>query len=126
MVRALMEGVALDLRHSLECFGSMGLPIREVRMGEGGSRSALWRQIHAEVFGRELRLIETEDLSAVGAALLAGVGAGVFADFTRACEAVIKLGETVQCNPEGKGFYEAAYQRYCQLYPMLQAWYGQA
>ena len=126
MARALMEGVALDLRHSLACFGSMGLPIREVRMGEGGSRSVLWRQIHAEVFGRELRLIETEDLSAVGAALLAGVGAGVFAGFSHACEAVIKLGKTVRCSPAGKDFYEAAYQRHCRLYPMLQTWYGQA
>ncbi len=126
MVRALMEGVVLDLRHSLECFASLGLPIEEVRMGEGGSRSALWRQIHADVFGRDLRLIETEDLSAVGAALLAGVGGGVFADFASACEAVIKLGDTVPCNPERTAFYREAYQSYCQLYPTLKGWYGRA
>ncbi len=123
MVRALMEGVAYDLRHSLECFKSLGLPIEEVRMGEGGSRSVLWRQILADVFGRDLRLIETEDLSAVGAGLLASVGGQLFPDFKTACEAVIKLGETVCCDPDRVAFYEAKYRRYCRLYPILKEWY---
>jgi xylulokinase len=125
MVRALMEGVAFDLRHSLECFKSLGLPIKEIRMGEGGSRSLLWRQIHADVFGHDLRLIETEDLSAVGAGLLAAVSGGLFPDFESACQAVIKLGETVYCDAGRAASYQEAYERYCRLYPMLQAWYGQ-
>ena len=125
MVRALMEGVVFDLRHSLECFKALGLPIEEIRMGEGGSRSVLWRQIHADVFGHDLRLIETEDLSAVGAVLLAGVCGGIFPDFETACQAVIKLGETVYCDSGRVGFYEEAYQRYCGLYPTLKEWYGQ-
>ena len=124
MVRALMEGVAHDLRHSLECFKSLGLPIEEVRMGEGGSRSALWRQILADVFGCDLRLIDTEDLSAVGAGLLASVGGGLFSDFRSACEAVIRLGETVHCDAEQVAFYDAQYRRYCQLYPTLKKWYA--
>ncbi|MCZ6680471.1 MAG: xylulokinase [Candidatus Poribacteria bacterium] len=123
MVRALMEGVVFDLRHSLECFKSLGLPIEEVRMGEGGSRSALWRQIHADVFCHDLRLIDTEDLSAVGAALIAGVGGGIFPDFPTACKATIKLGEMVRCDPERAAFYEEAYQRYCELYPTLKSWF---
>ena len=125
MVRALMEGVAFDLRHSLECFKSLGLPIHEIRMGEGGSRSRLWRQIHADVFGHDLRLIETEDLSAVGAGLLAAVSGGLFADFETACQAVIKLGETVYFDADRAALYQQAYERYCRLYPMLQQWYDQ-
>ena len=124
IVRALMEGVVFDLRHSLECFKSLGLPIEEIRMGEGGSRSALWRQIHADVFGHDVRLIETEDLSAVGAALIAGVGGGLFPNFETACEATIKLGETVRCQPEQTTFYEDAYRRYSELYPTLKAWFA--
>ena len=126
LVRALMEGVAFDLRHSLECFRSLGLPIDEVRMGEGGSRSVLWRQILADVFGRDLRLIETEDLSAIGAGILACVGGGFFDDYAAACEAVIKLGDTVVCDTRGSAFYEDAYRRYCGLYPTLKDWYGQS
>ena len=126
MIRALMEGVAHDLRHSLECFQSLALPIAEVRMGEGGSQSVVWRQILADVFGRDLRLIETQDLSAVGAGLLACVGGGLFADFKTACEAVIKLGETVHCDPDQVAFYETQYQRYCRLYPILNQWYAEA
>ena len=124
MVRALMEGVAFDLRHSLECFNSLNLPIDEVRMGEGGSRSALWRQIMADVFGRDLRLIDTEDLSAIGAGILASVGGGFFPDYATACQAVIKIGETVECDAERVAFYEEAYRHYCQLYPLLKDWYG--
>ena len=124
MARALMEGVAFDLRHSLECFKGLGLPIEEIRMGEGGSRSPLWRQIHADVFGRDLRLIETEDLSAVGAGILAAVGGGIFPDFDSACRAVIKLGQTVARHGDRAAFYQEKYERYCQLYPMLREWYG--
>ena len=124
MVRALMEGVAFDLRHSLECFNSLDLPIEAVRMGEGGSRSVLWRQILADVFGRDLQLIETEDLSAIGAGILASVGAGIFPDYAAACGAVVKLGETVHCDAERVAFYEEEYRRYCQLYPLLKDWYG--
>jgi xylulokinase len=123
MVRALLEGVVFDLRHSLECFKEIGLPIDEIRMGEGGSRASVWRHIHADVFGHDLRLIETEDLSAVGAALIASVGGEIFPDFSTACEATIKLGETIPCNPERAKFYEDAYQRYCELYPTLKNWY---
>jgi xylulokinase len=123
MVRALLEGVVFDLRHSLECFKEIGLPIDEIRMGEGGSRASVWRHIHADVFGHDLRLIETEDLSAVGAALIASVGGELFPDFPTACEATIKLGETIPCNPERAKFYEDAYQRYCELYPTLKNWY---
>jgi xylulokinase len=123
MVRALMEGVVFDLRHSLECFKSLGLPIEEIRMGEGGSRAALWRQIHADVFGQDVQIIETEDLSAVGAALIAGVGGGIFPDFETACKATVKLGEAVRCKSEQAAFYEGAYRCYCELYPALKEWF---
>ena len=76
------------------------------------------------MFGCDLRLIETEDLSAVGAGLLASVGGGLFTDFRSACEAVIRLGETVHCDAEQVEFYDAQYRRYCQLYPILKKWYA--
>ena len=125
MVRALMEGVVFDLRHSLVCFKNLGLPIEEIRLGEGGSRSGLWRQILADVFGQDLRLIETEDLSATGAAILAAVGGNIFPDFQSACQTVIRIGETVYPDSSASVCYQEAYERYCTLYPTLRSWYSQ-
>ena len=64
MIRALMEGVAFDLRHSLECFKRLGSSIDELRIGEGGAKSELWRTIQADVFGQDVRIMETREVSA--------------------------------------------------------------
>ncbi len=123
MIRALMEGVAFDLRHSLECFKRLGLPIDELRIGEGGAKSALWRSIQADVFGQDVRMMETRDASAIGAAIIVGVGVGVFEDFESACERVIVLGETVRCEADRVAQYEGCYRRYSHLYPSLKDWF---
>lgn len=124
LVRAVMEGVVYDLRHSLDCFTEIGLPIDELRIGEGGSYSALWRQIQADILGRDVVRIETDDLSAVGAALLAGVGSGLYADFATACRGAVKLAETVSCDAGQAELYRQAFARYGALYPTLKDWYA--
>jgi len=124
MVRALMEGVVYDLHQSLDCFENVGLPIDEIYIGEGGSRSALWRDIQANVFGRDVKVLETEDLSANGAAIIAGVGTGLFPDFETACYLTIRFGETVRFNAELHAQYDSSYRRYCELYPALKEWFG--
>jgi len=123
LVRAVLEGVVFDLRHSLDCFAAIGLPIGELRIGEGGSHSAVWRQIQADILGRDVVRIATDDLSAIGAALLAGVGGGLYADFATACQRTVKLAETVRCDPERVEYYQRAFERYRRLYPALRDWY---
>ena len=125
LVRSLMEGAAFDLKRSLECFEDIGLPIEDVRIGEGGARSALWRQIQADVFGRDVRVLEEQDASALGAAVIAGVGVGVFPDFKTACERSVKLGESVRCGANHATVYERQFQRYRGLYPSLQGWFNE-
>ena len=123
MIRALMEGVAYDLRHSLECFKRLGSQVDELRIGEGGAKSALWSRIQADIFGQDVRIMETQELSAIGAAIIAGVGVGLFSDFESACEKAIVLGETVRCDADRVRQYEQCYQRYCELYPILKDWF---
>ena len=123
MIRSLMEGVVFDLRHSLECFKQLKLPINEIYIGEGGSRSALWCQIQADVFGKDVQVLEVQDVSALGAAIIAGVGVGIFDDFESACSMSIILGETIHSDPVRVGKYELQYQRYCNLYPSLKNWF---
>lgn len=125
MIRALMEGVAFDLRHSLECFKQLGYPIDELRIGEGGAKSELWRAIQADVFSQDVRIMETRQVSAIGAAIIAGVGVGLFPNFETAAERTIVLGETVKSDPDRVQQYEACYQRYCELYPILKDWFHQ-
>ncbi len=119
--RAVLEGVAFGLRDSFELIKSAGLSqIRQVRVSGGGARSLLWRQILADVFNSELVTINTTEGAAYGAALLAGVGAGYWADVDQACQAGIRITGSTQPDAETASIYETAYGLYRQLYPALK------
>ncbi len=119
--RAVLEGVAFGLRDSFELIKSAGLSqIRQVRVSGGGARSLLWRQILADVFNSELVTINTTEGAAYGAALLAGVGAGYWADVDQACQAGIRITGSTQPVSETVSTYETAYGLYRQLYPALK------
>src|SRR5438093_616054 len=89
LIRAVMEGVALGLRDSLELIRGMGLPVTEIRVSGGGARSPLWRQILADVFRTDVATVTTTEGAAYGAALLAGGGRGVFPSVEAACEPAV-------------------------------------
>src|SRR5258705_4693551 len=76
IVRAVMEGVAFSLRDAFEIFNEMKVRVSEIRLGGGGARSSLWRQIQADVYGQPVNTVAAEEGAAYGAALLAGVAAG--------------------------------------------------
>ena len=120
LTRAVLEGVAFGLRDSFELIKASpaGL-IQEVRVSGGGAKSPLWRQILADVLGVPLVMAEAIEGAAYGAALLAGVGGGVWPDVQTAARAAVKLGERVEPD-EAAGAYEGAYQLYRDLYPMLK------
>ncbi len=77
IVRAILEGVAFSLRDTLTIFAEMNVPVDRIRLGGGGARAPLWRQIQADVYGRPVEILAAEEGAAYGAALLAGVGGGV-------------------------------------------------
>ena len=83
LTRAVMEGVVLSLRDGLEVMRALGTDDEDVRAVGGGARSALWRGLQADVFGRPIRRTTVDEGPAYGAALLGGVAAGVFADAAR-------------------------------------------
>jgi xylulokinase len=118
MTRAVLEGVAYGLLDSLELMRALGLSIEQVRASGGGARSALWRQILADVFDAEIVTVNVTEGAAYGAALLAGVGAGVYADVTAACEAAIQLTGRTEPGP-AVPTYADYYPRYRALYPAL-------
>jgi xylulokinase len=121
MTRAVLEGVAFGLRDSFELMKSAGLAsIHQVRVSGGGARSMLWRQILADVLNAELITVNTTEGAAYGAALLAGVGTGVWDSVDTACNATVKQTGGTQPIPENVARYEAGYAVYRKLYPALQ------
>jgi len=120
MARAVMEGVAFSLRDCLELIRGLRLPIEEMRLIGGGARSPLWRQIVADVFGMPVLGVETEEGPAYGAALLAGVGVGLWRDVPEACRAAVRIAGRVEPQPSVVGRYEEMYSRYRELYPKLR------
>ena len=120
MARAVLEGVAFSLRDSLEVFREIGAPIGSIRLGGGGARSALWRQIQADVYGQTVETIETEEGAAFGAAILAGVGAGGWSTVDEACGAVIRVAERTDPDKRSSEAVEPNYQAYKLLYAALK------
>ncbi len=122
LTRAVLEGVAFGLRDSFELIKSAGLTaIRQVRVSGGGARSALWRQILADVLAVELVTVNTTEGAAYGAALLAGVGAGAWRDVDGACQAVVTLTGVTRPQADAVTRYQQSYAYYRQLYPALKA-----
>jgi xylulokinase len=119
LVRAVLEGVAYSLRDTLTLFQELDIPVRGIRLGGGGARGPLWRQIQADVFGHPVEILAAEEGAAYGAALLAGVGAGAWPDVDAACEACIRVAEQIEPEPAACFEYERGYRTYRRIYPAL-------
>lgn len=120
MTRAILEGVAFGIKDSFTLIQNAGLgSIAQVRISGGGAKSPLWRQIMTDALGVELVTVNTTEGAAFGAALLAGVGTGVFASVPAACEATIQVtGRTTPTSATEK--YQQIYPHYRALYPALK------
>jgi xylulokinase len=117
MVRAVMEGVTFGLRDSLELVRSLGVEVREIVLVGGGAKSALWRQIQADVFGQSVCTLDVKDAAPFGAALLAGVGANIFGDCGEAVRQMTKKVEETTPLPKNVEIYDRGYSLYRGLYP---------
>jgi xylulokinase len=120
VVRAVLEGVAFSLKDTFSLFAEMGVPVRNVRLGGGGARSPLWRQIQADAYGHEVEILAAEEGAAYGAALLAGVGAKWWNSVEEACDAVVQVQKRVKPELSVADAMKKAYSNYRQLYPALK------
>ena len=125
MVQAVLEGVAFGLRDSLEVIKAWGLKVETSGLCGGGSRSALWQKIIANVLGIPLTLPRTEEGPAYGGAMLAMVGTGLFADVPSCCEALLSLRGRVEPDPEITARYEKQYRKFRKLYPALKNFFSE-
>jgi xylulokinase len=118
--QAMLEGVAYGLRDSLELLRSLGAQPEVGRVSGGGARSELWLRIVASVLGLPLERTASEEGSAFGAALLAGVRDGVFADAHEAVAQCVRVSERIEPDPAWVEAYDGGYERYRRLYPALR------
>ena len=121
LTRAVMEGVAFSLRDSLEIFKESGAKIEKIRIGGGGAKSTLWRQIQADIYGQTVQTIEAEEGAAFGAAILAGVGVGAWKTVAEACEKTIRVKQEIQPNSDALKLYDEQFKVYQALYSALRS-----
>ncbi len=126
VVRAILEGVAYSLRDTLTIFAELKLPTESIRLGGGGARGGLWRQIQADVYGMPVDIVEAEEGPAYGAALLAGVGVGVWSSVDEACDTAVRVATRVQPNSASSAVMNKQYAAYRRLYPALREVYAGA
>jgi xylulokinase len=125
VTRAVLEGVAFSLKDTFSLFDEMQVPVRNVRLGGGGARSQLWRQIQADVYAHDVEILAAEEGAAYGGALLAGVGAKFWDSVESACEAVVQVQQRVSPDPRAVQALAKQYQNYRQLYPALKPLFAQ-
>jgi xylulokinase len=121
ILRAILEGVAFSLKDSFSIFEEMKVPVTQIRLGGGGARSTLWRQIQADIYGHEIELVAAEEGAAYGAAILAAVGARHFASVEQACDAVVHVASRVKPNPASSAVLQKNYAAFRRLYPALRS-----
>jgi xylulokinase len=121
IVRAIMEGVTFSLKDTLGIFAEMDVPVRTIRLGGGGARSQLWRQIQADIYEHDVETVAAEEGAAYGAALLAGVGGGFWPDVDTACNAAVQVQSRCAVNRSNVTVLRERYAQFRKLYPALKA-----
>jgi xylulokinase len=126
LIRAVMEGVAFSLKDTFTIFEEMRIPVTSIRLGGGGARSPLWRQIQADVYRHEVEIVAAEEGAAYGAAILAGTGAGAWASVDEACDKVVRVAARIAVDPPGSRTMQHAYTTYRKIYPALHQVFAKA
>jgi xylulokinase len=120
MAKAILEGLCFELRVNLDLLRWAGVEIAELHAVGGGAQSPLWLQLKADICQVPLRLPAVTDAACLGAALLAGVGAGVYADLWDAVARAVRLEGQIVPSAESVAAYEARYALYRQVYPAVR------
>ena len=120
LIRALIEGVAYSQKDGLDLVTALGVNVRSVRASGGGARSRLWRQILADVFGKPVVTMASDEGSALGAAILAMVATGEYSSVEEACRAIVRERDIVEPRAEEAKVYLEGHAVYSSLYPALK------
>ena len=121
IVRSILEGVAFSLNDTFRILEERKVPVNTIRLGGGGARSELWRQIQADVYDHEVEIMEAEEGAAYGAAILAGVGVGLWPSVDAACETAVRVAQRMQPISGNVSILRSQYDAYTRIYPAMRS-----
>lgn len=121
MIRAVMEGVSYSLRDCVEVMREMEISVTDMMACGGGGSSPLWRQMLADLYACPVKTTQNKEGPALGVALLAAVGAGIYSSVPEACKAVILPDKVQNTIEENSREYERVYAVYRKLYPAMKS-----
>jgi len=124
LLRAVMEGVAYSLRDCEEIFKDMGIEISDMMACGGGGTSSLWRQMLADLYNCPVKTVSSKEGPALGVAILALVGAGIYNSVPEACNEIIKTDKIQKPVTENIPEYEKYYHLYTEIYPAVKEQYN--
>lgn len=125
MTQAVLEGVAFALRDSLEIARSLGIEIKRTKICGGGAKSPLWKKIVANVLGICVDVPESEEGPSMGGAMLAAVACGAYKSVEEVAQAIVKMKEVIEPEPELTALYELRYQKFREIYPVCRPLFQQ-
>src|SRR5262245_26624201 len=120
VVRSIMEGVTYALRDSLALIEGLGVPVKQIRASGGGSKNPFWRQMQADVFGKQVSAMAADEGAAYGVALLATVGAGHYKNISEACTATVRTVDGVKAVSKVQKEYDRRFPIFQELYGSLR------
>lgn len=120
LIRSVLEGVAFSLEHNLRTAAETGIHVDTLNAMGGASNSVLWTQIKADVTGKTIRVPSSDTATTLGAAILAGVGCGIYGSYGEAVNRTIRMTRVQEPNPENKAVYDRSMERYLRLYEDLK------
>ncbi len=118
--RAIMESIGFIVKRNIDVIENLKIPVKEIRLLGGGARSEVWNQIKADITGRPVITMENEEAACLGAAIVAGVGVGMFPKLETACASMVKVKKRYAPSARNRQTYEEAYGMYVGLYDSLE------
>jgi xylulokinase len=122
-VRAILESIAFMLRKDIDIFSANNIEIENIISMGGGAKSPLWNQIKADVTGIEVHIPENTETALLGAAIIAGVGIGIYKDYEEAVKRTVKIEKVYKPVDANRDLYEKAYSKYNETYSSLEKVY---
>ena len=120
MARAVLEGVTYEAKEILDGYEAMGLDLREIRLAGGATKSELWCQIQADVYGKPTKVLQEGECAVLGAALLGAVGAGIFESVDEGVDQLVHISRTFTPNPDNHDIYTQMSEAFEKAYHSLK------
>jgi len=120
LIKAILEGISLEMKQNLTLLEEAKVPIYELRAIGGGAKSRKWLQLKADIYGKKVVSLRVSEAACLGAALLAGVGKGKYRSFKEAVKETVKIKESFYPQKEKMKIYEEKFKVYKDIYPTLK------